>query len=183
MIFRTVDYWEEEVWQKWRIVYDEAFDPKKAKSKKVIQNMFQKQTCHFHIAMEGSEVCAIAISGQLPGTRLLLIDYFAVRGTRRNRGIGKLMLEYLKAWAIESGQFDCMVIEVEAEQTEENLARIQFWKKCGFTLTSYIHHYKVVPEPYQALYRKLYPEAAIPEREEAFFRYIGKFHRKSFQGV
>ena len=183
MIFRTVDHWEEELWQKWQIVYDEAFDHKKAKSKKIIQNMFQKQTCYFHIAMDGSEVCAIALSGKLPGTSLLLIDYFAVRGTKRNQGIGKLMLEYLEGWAIESGQFDCMVIEVEAEQTEENLARIQFWKKCGFTLTSYIHHYKVVPEPYQALYRKLCPEAAIPDKEETFFRYIGKFHRKSFQGV
>ena len=25
MIFRTVDHWEEEVWQMWQSVYDEAF--------------------------------------------------------------------------------------------------------------------------------------------------------------
>ncbi len=181
--FRTVDHWVEEIWIKWQFVYDEAFDHKKAKPEKIIRNMFQKQACYFHLAMDGSEVCAIALSGKLPGTKFLLIDYFAVRATKRNRGIGKAMAEYLESWAIANGQFDCLVIEVEAEVTEENQARIQFWEKCGFALTPYIHHYKVVPEPYQALFRKLIPDAEIPEKDEAFFRYIGKFHRKSFQGV
>ena len=183
MEFRTVDHWAEEIWQKWWIVYEEAFDHKNAKSEKIIRNMFQRQTCYFHLAMEGSEVCAIALSGELPGTRLLLIDYFAVRANKRNRGIGKEMVEYIQNWAMAEGQFDSLVIEVEAEKAEENLARIHFWKKCGFILTPYIHHYKVVPEPYQAMYRKLFPEAKIPDREEEFFHYIGNFHRKSFQGV
>ena len=185
MEFRTVDHWVEEIWRKWRIGYDEAFGHTHAKPEKVIRNMFQKQTCYFHLALEGSEVCAIALSGQLSGTRMLLIDYFAVREKKRNRGIGQLMAGYLLVvgqW--QRGQFDSLVIEVEAaEKTKENLVRIQFWKKCNFTLTEYIHHYKVVPEPYQAMYQKLFPEVKIPEREEAFFHYIGKFHQKSFQDV
>lgn len=79
MEFRTVDHWMEELWQKWGVVYDEAVDHKNTISEKIIRNMFQKQTCYFYIAMDGSEVCAIALSGKLPGKRLLLVDYFVVR--------------------------------------------------------------------------------------------------------
>src|SRR3954470_13173675 len=132
MEFRTIDHWVEELWQKWRIVYDDVFDHTNAKSEKIILNMFQKQTFYFHLALEGSEVCAIALSGKLPGTRWLLVDYFVVQVKKRNRGIGKLMIDYLKRWAMADGQIDSLIIEVEAEETEENLARIQFWKKCGF---------------------------------------------------
>ena len=65
-----------------KIVYDEAFEHTNAKSEKIIRNMFQKQTCYFHLAVEGSEVCAIALSGKLPGTRWLLVDYFAVQSKK-----------------------------------------------------------------------------------------------------
>jgi ribosomal protein S18 acetylase RimI-like enzyme len=183
MEFLTVDHWEEELWGKWRVVYEEAFANHNPKSEKIIRNMFQNQTCHFHFAMDGAAVCAIALSGKLPGTHLLLIDYLAVRASLRKRGIGKSMVDYLKRWASKYGEFECILIEVEAEKSEENLARIHFWKKCGFTLTQYIHHYKVVPEPYQAMYLKLVPKAILPEKEEEFFQYMGNFHRKSFRGV
>ena len=57
-----------------------------AKPEKVIRNMFQKQMCFFHIAQNESEVYAIALSGKLKGTKMLLIDYLAVRREKSKQG-------------------------------------------------------------------------------------------------
>lgn len=178
-----MDYWDDEIWQKWRIVYEEVFGSKGAKPEQVIQNMFRKQMCSFHIGINGSEVYVIALTGKLNGTSLLLIDYLAVAKKHQNKGYGKLMVDYIREWAVNSKQYDGIVIEVEAESTPINQKRVQFWLQCGFILTKYIHDYKVVPEPYRAMYVKLIPNACIPEKEEEFFQLMGKFHRKSFQGV
>lgn len=183
MEFMTFAEWNEDVWEVWREVYEEAFGDKHAKVEKIIRNMFRKKMCAFHVAMEHSEVTAIALSGRLQGTRMLLIDYIAVRKKVQNKGIGRRMVDYLKNWALENQQYDSILIEVEAEDTPENRARIRFWQKCGFRLTDYIHDYKVVPEPYRAMYLKLVPNAVIPEKEEDFFLYLGKFHRECFQGA
>ncbi|AZV43148.1 GNAT family N-acetyltransferase [Peribacillus asahii] len=182
MEFKTVDHWDEEVWQKWRSIYYEAFGEKGAKAEKIIRNMFRKQTCFFHIAQDESEVYAIALSGKLRGTTILLIDYLAVREKHRNRGVGRMIINYIISWSINR-EFDSIVIEVEAEQTPENLARIRFWEKCNFMLLPYIHHYRVVPEPYQAMVLKLVPEAELPEKGEEVFHLIERFHKKSFQGA
>ena len=181
MDFITVDHWEEEVWQKWKLIYEEAFGHTHAKPEKIICNMFEKLSCYFHLLVEESEVYAIALSAKLPDTRFLVIDYFAVRFDKRSIGMGRQMLEGIRNWALEDGHFDGILIEVEAKETEENQARIHFWEKCGFIITSYIHDYKVVPEPYRAMYLKLIPNARIPEKAEVFFDYLGKFHRKSFR--
>ena len=85
MEFRTVESWDEDFWAKWKEVYYEAFGQTNAKPEKVIRNMFQKQMCFFHIVQNKSEVQAIALSGKLQGTRLLLIDYLAVREKDRNQ--------------------------------------------------------------------------------------------------
>ena len=66
-------------------------------------------------------------------------------------------------------KFDGIVIEVEAENTAENLARIQFWKGCGFTLNDYIHHYRVVPEPYQAMFFHVNPRSSITREGRRIF--------------
>lgn len=183
MEFRTVESWDEDFWGKWKEVYYEAFGQTNAKPEKVILNMFQKQMCCFHIVQNKSEVQAIALSGKLQGTRLLLIDYLAVREKDRNQGLGRLMIEYMKTWSASTHKFDGIVIEVEAKKTAKNLARIKFWEKCGFTLTEYIHHYRVVPEPYQAMFIKLVYEAVLPEKGEDFFAFIERFHQKSFRGA
>lgn len=183
MDYITIESWDEEWWEKWREIYQEAFGETNAKPEKIIRNMFRKQMCFFHIAQNESGVQAIALSGKIDGTRMLLIDYHAVRAKNRNQGVGRLMVEYISQWAIAVGKFDSIVIEVEAENTANNLARIEFWEKCGFTLTEYIHHYRVVPEPYQAMFLKLVPEAVLPENGEELFPFIEKFHQKSFRGA
>lgn len=181
MDFLTIDHWDELVWQKWHDIYEEAFN-KNAKPKKVIKNMFRKQMCFFHLLQKESQVYAIALSGKLQGKQILLIDYLAVKEMQQNCGIGRIMVDYIKKWAKEN-HFESIVIEVEAEDTPKNQARIQFWEKCGFILTHYIHSYKVVPEPYKAMYIKLFPDVKLPDREKEFFKMMTLFHQKSFRGA
>ncbi len=183
MDFITVNYWDEDIWQQWKGIYFEAFGEKNCKPEKVIRNMFRKQMCYFHLAKDGKKITAIALSGKLEGTKALLIDYLSVSKDARGQGIGTQLVDYLTEWAKESGQFSSIVIEAEAEDTEENTARVEFWKRCGFESTSYIHYYKVVPEPYKAMYFKLFPEAYIPEKAETIFQYFSKFHQKCFRGA
>ena len=181
MEFKTVEQWDEEVWGKWREVYYEAFGETKAKPEKIILNMFRKQMCFFHIVQNKSEVQAIALSGKLQGTRMLLIDYLAVREKDRNQGIGRMMMEYMKTWSTSTRKFESIVIEVEAEKTSKNLARIRFWEKCGFTLTEYIHHYRVVPEPYQAMFIKLVSEAYCRRKGKRCLPSLSDFIKSLFE--
>lgn len=179
MEFRTVDYWDEELWKKGSMIYYQAFG-EHGKSEKIIRNMFQKQICYLHVIEQDSTVIAIAITGKLKEVRALLIDYLAVKQDVRNQGIGLQFMDFLKIWCLTEGRFDSMIIEVEAERTSENLARIRFWEKCGFTLTDYIKKYIWVPEPYQAMYHNLHHNAKLPSDGETLFQYIAQFHKQSF---
>lgn len=182
MEFQTVNYWDEDIWKEWRKVYQEAFGDKNAKKEQIIRNMFHKEMSFFHIAYHKGKVVAIGLSGKIEGTKLLVIDYLAVIKRERSNGIGQHMVDYIVGWAKEKGSFEGIIIEVEAENKKENEERIQFWEKCGFKQTSYIHDYKVVPEPYKAMYVELVPYIKWPEKEEKFFRWLGAFHKKCFQG-
>lgn len=183
MDFITVDHWDEDIWQQWKEIYHEAFGRKNAKPEKVIRNMFRMNMCYFHLAEDEGRIQAIALSGKLEETTSLVIDYLAVSKNARKQGIGTQMVNYLKRWAKDNHHFDSIIIEVEAEETEENTERVEFWKQCGFEATSYIHHYKVVPEPYRAMYHKLVPVAFIPEKAETIFQYLSQFHQKCFRGA
>lgn len=182
MEFKTIDYFNEAIWGKVFPIYEEAFLGKGAKPEKIIRNMFRKKLCFLHVGFLDNQAAAMAISGKLAGISALLIDYLAVPEEYQNQGIGKNMVTYIKEWAAEEGQCENLVIEVESDQTAENLARIRFWEKCGFIITDYIHQYIWVPEPYRAMFNKLGPDTALPESGEEIFKYIGAFHKKSFTG-
>jgi GNAT superfamily N-acetyltransferase len=181
--FITVEHWDEVLWKKASYIYDQAFRGKGAKSEKIIRNMFKKNICSLHIGIKNSKVITMALIGRLEGTKTLLIDYLAVFEDYRNRGIGQLLLNYIKDWAIENGRFESIIIEVESKNSQENWKRIHFWEKCGFTLTDYVHHYIWVPEPYQAMYIKLQSSSILPEDGEQLFKYISHFHKLSYQGL
>jgi GNAT superfamily N-acetyltransferase len=178
--FETIDQWDEKLWEKIKVIYFEAFGKSGAKPEKIIRNMFAKNLCFLHVAFEGEEVMAMSLTGKLQETNTLLIDYLAVRENKRNHGIGQKLLNYIKKWCISEKHNNSILIEVESEQTEENLKRIQFWKKNQFKLTKYVHHYIWVPEPYQAMYVKLTPDANIPTQGEVLFQWIVHFHKESF---
>ena len=182
MEFETINQWDEKEWDKVSSIYLEAFANKGGKPEKILRNMFRKQICYLHMAVEGEQVVAMALTGNLKGSAVLLIDYLAVSKDERGKGIGHTMLEYIKKWSITDEKFESLLIEVEADTSKENLARIGFWKNFGFVLTTYIHHYIWVPEPYQAMYFKLQNNTSIPESGEELFGYIGEFHKASYQG-
>jgi GNAT superfamily N-acetyltransferase len=181
--FQTFGQWDEELWEKVSPIYEQAFAGKSAKPEKIIRNMFRKKLCFLHVGFIEGEAVSMALTGGLEGAGALLIDYLAVDERLQNRGIGRSMVEMIKDWCVTGGRFTSIVIEAEAELTPENQARINFWEKCGFTLTDFVHHYIWVPETYRAMFVKLQPDSRLPEDGEELFRYIGRFHKASFQGV
>lgn len=180
MDFITTDCWDEAEWQKAKEIYTEAFGDH-GKPERIIRNMFEKQLCSLHIAMMGNDAAAMALTGSIQGSRILLIDYLAVRKDFRRHGIGKEFINHIEQWALLKAEYDCILLETECENTPENLDRIQFWEKCGFKLLSdYIHHYIWVPEPYMAMVLDLH-NSSIQDSGKNFFKYIEKFHKKSFR--
>jgi GNAT superfamily N-acetyltransferase len=180
MKFITVDHWDEKLWEKANIVYQEAFGKSGAKSEKIIRNMFAKEICFLHALFIDGVAVGMAITGKLKNSRSLLIDYIAVRRENRNQGIGQQLLTHIKEWSTSEQQLEAIIIEVESEPTPENLARIKFWQKNEFQLTDYIHQYIWVPEPYKAMYCKLASDAKIPQNGEALFQHIVQYHKESF---
>lgn len=181
MEFKTIEEWDEKLWKQAKVVYDQAFAGKGAKPEKVIRNMFQKGICQLHIAFIKDEAAAMALTGNGEGSCVLLIDYLAVLETCQQKGMGRDLVEYIAAWSLDGNKYDSMLIEVEAEDTPENNARIHFWEKCGFTITEYVHQYIWVPEPYRAMFRKLVTASELPESGEELFKYINQFHNLSFR--
>jgi GNAT superfamily N-acetyltransferase len=179
--FITVDHWDDELWEKAKIIYEEAFGKSGAKSEKIIRNMFAKGICFLHVLFADNDAVGMAITGKLKNTNALLIDYLAVRIDNRKQGIGQRLLDYIKEWSRSQHQLEAVIIEVESEPTPENLARINFWQKNEFQLTDYIHHYIWVPEPYKAMYCKLTSNAKTPQNGEELFQLIVQFHKESFK--
>lgn len=182
MEFKTIYQWDEKLWTEVGPIYLQAFAEKGAKPEKIIRNMFRKQICFLHFGIAEDEIVSMALTGKMEGTSCLLIDYLAVHEKWQKLGLGMKLLEYIQEWSLYEGGCDSLIIEVESDETRENLARINFWKKCGFKLTDYIHHYIWVPEPYQAMYLKLQTDAILPEDGKDLFKNIGQFHKESYQG-
>lgn len=182
MDFFTSDYWDETLWLKVKEIYQEAFGGHGGKPEKIIRNMFAKRICFLHMALEGNDVAGMALTGSLGGSGIIMIDYLTVRKELRGCGIGQEFFKYIKSWAAEQEWYKRILIEVECENTAENLARIHFWGKCGFVLADeYTHHYNWVPEPYQAMVLYLRNDSKVPLNGEDLFKYITAFHKESFR--
>ncbi|MNH95101.1 Acetyltransferase (GNAT) family protein [compost metagenome] len=179
--FQTIDHWDESLWQKVEKVYYEAFPEQGRKTKEIIRKILTRRLGVLHVAIWQSEVIGMALTGELKQANALLVDYLAVLQDLRNQGVGQRFLGYLKEWATSTRQLVGIIIEIEADTTPANFNRMQFWKHCGFVLTPYIHTYIWVPEPYQAMYLNIHPNATIPSNGEALFRHIHQFHRKAYK--
>ncbi|MBV7506585.1 GNAT family N-acetyltransferase [Bacillus sp. sid0103] len=184
MEFKTLNQWDARLWnEQVGPIYHKAFDGKGAKPEKIIRNMFRKQLCYLHIGIVESHVVAMGLTGKLEGTDALIIDYLTVASKWQHRGIGLKMMNYISDWALTKLRVKSLVIEVESADTPETLARNQFWEKCGFTMTDYIHDYIWVPESYRAMYVTLVPDTNLPKHGEELFKYIERFHKASYQGA
>ena len=142
MEFKSIDHWDEMIWNQVKSVYFSAFGDKGAKSEKIIKNMFAQNLCILHVLFDGPRATAMAITGALKESRSQVIDYLAVDEQDRNHGVGQKLVGYLKEWSLKEMFYDRIIIEVEYDESINNNDLVLFWEKCGFTLTEYVHHYK-----------------------------------------
>ncbi|WP_145326049.1 GNAT family N-acetyltransferase [Paenibacillus xylanexedens] len=180
--FTTIEEWDEAMWVRMERIYHEAFQSG-AKTKVILRSMLNRGVGYLHTGVHQGKVVAMAVTG-LEGKavdRILIIDYLAVDQKLRGLGIGTWMLEQLRAWALREHEIKGILIEAESGTTGAHQERIQFWQRNGFILTSYVHQYRMVPEPYQAMMLPLDRSTHVPDDGEALFRYINAFHKVAYR--
>ncbi|WP_238654676.1 GNAT family N-acetyltransferase [Paenibacillus piscarius] len=180
--FTTIEQWDEALWRRMERVYHEAF-PSGAKTKGILRSMLDRGIGYLHTGVHQGEVVAMAVTGlvEQAADRILIIDYLAVDRELRGSGVGTWMVEQITDWARQEHGVTGIIIEAESGTTEAHQERIRFWEKNGFVLTSYVHHYRVVPEPYQAMMLPLTGNTDVPDDGDALFRYINAFHRVAYR--
>nr|WP_275581939.1 GNAT family N-acetyltransferase [Brevibacillus fulvus] len=161
-------------------IYEQAF-PDGRKSREIIRRMFARRLCQLHTIWQGADIVGMALSGLDEQAGALVVDYLAIRQDLRGRGLGHLLLEQIGRWACTLPGCKGMIVEVEAESSEENRRRVRFWEANGFHLTAYIHKYIWVPEPYQAMYRNFDERHPLPKEGKQLFRIITRFHEKAYR--
>jgi GNAT superfamily N-acetyltransferase len=182
MEFITTQQWNEDLWQKSRDIYTVAFGEHATKPEKIIRNMFSRNLSALHALLENDEVLAMALTGSMPNSSVLLLDYLAVRRNMRGHGIGKVFLNYIKEWTKSQPQYKRILVEVECDDIPENHARIHFWEKCGFhLLDDYQHCYKWGPQRYMAMVLYLKSKPATPLKGEDCLKYMASFHKESYK--
>jgi GNAT superfamily N-acetyltransferase len=184
MKFITTKQWDEDLWQKTRTIYNVAFGEHATKPEKIIRNMFARGLSALHVLMEEDKVLAMALTGTIPNSRVLVLDYLAVHKDMRGQGIGKEFFDYIKEWARSESQYNRILVEVECDETPGNLARIHFWEKCGFQLLDdYKHCYKWGPQNYMAMVLNLKGKTATLLNGEDCLRFMASFHKESYKIV
>ncbi|MGV3466336.1 MAG: GNAT family N-acetyltransferase [Heyndrickxia sp.] len=181
MEFQTVETWDELLWNDAEKIYEDAFPAHSRKKRTIIQKMFEQKMCFLHIAYNENEMVAMALSGKVDNPEILILDYIAVKKNYQHHGIGRKFVEYIKNWSKKYEKFSIIVVEVEADEGPINEKRIEFWTKCDFRLTDYVHSYIWVPEKYKAMYYTLI--SSIPPEGQELFSYITEFHKKGYRGT
>jgi len=180
----TLSKWDDALWQRMRPVYEEAF-PHGAKPASILRAILDRGIGHLHMGLIAGEPepASIAVTGVTvaEARKALVIDYLAVSRELRGRGAGRQFVRLLTDWAVRGHGVQGIVIEVEAEDTDANRARMRFWERCGFRPTDYVHHYVWVPEPYRAMVLHLAQPPALPEDGGRLFRHILAFHEKAYR--
>ncbi|WP_226666294.1 GNAT family N-acetyltransferase [Metabacillus litoralis] len=175
----TIGSWSDEIWHDISPIYFEEFGDKGAKPVKVIKNMLNQRIAELHVWYNNTEAVGMALTGILSSNRVMIIDYLAISVDKRGQGLGKQFVHYLREKASAEG-YQKLIVETEAEETEENKRRIHFWNSYGFLLTKYVHQYIWVPETYHAMYIPLIAHSKEITGEELFI-YLNTFHRLSFR--
>lgn len=183
MDYLVTSEWDDSLWRKVEPVYREAFPEHRGKSIGVIRRMFERKLSELHTWSEAGKIVAMALTSTDRHAHVLVLDYLAVRANRRGSGLGRHCVEAISQWAVTTQCCSALIIEVEAELTEENAERIRFWRKTGFQLTSYVHPYIWVPETYHAMYLPLEPSFTPGEEDgRSLFKFITNYHEKAYRG-
>ncbi|WP_339219498.1 GNAT family N-acetyltransferase [Paenibacillus sp. FSL H8-0332] len=180
--FITIEEWDEAWWGRMEQIYHDAF-PSGAKTEAILRSMLNRRIGYLHAGVHQGVVVAMAVTGVAgqAADKVLIIDYLAVDNESRGTGTGTWMLEQIKAWAVQEHNIRGIIIEAESGATESHKERIHFWERNGFVLTSYVHQYRMVPEPYQAMMLPLGEPGNVPDDGEALFRYINAFHKVAYR--
>lgn len=89
------------------------FPPEEIKPISVIEETWKRGNYHAYGFYEGTELCAYAFLVADVEKRMLLLDYFAVAGTRRGQGLGSRALALLRE---NCAEWNALVIEVEDDE-------------------------------------------------------------------
>ncbi|WP_083442679.1 GNAT family N-acetyltransferase [Paenibacillus sp. IHB B 3415] len=181
--FITIDQWDEQLWKQMEPVYREAF-PSGAKPEGILRSMLERRIAYLHAGLDQQgQVVAMAVTGVVGRTddKVLIIDYLAVDKELRGAGTGTWLLGQIRDWAVRGHGIRGIIIEAESGTSDTHKERIHFWERNGFILTSYVHQYIWVPEPYQAMLLPLDGAGNVPDDGEALFRYINAFHSKAYR--
>lgn len=162
MRIKTVNTWDDELWQDANPLYLEAFGNKGAKPVHIIKNMFAQGIAELHVGYNESVAVVMALTGKIISDRVMIIDYLAVSEKERGSGLGKYLVDYLREKAASEG-YQKLVIEAESEETPSNRRRIHFWQSCGFFLTHYVHHSSGYRKPIMPC---MFPLMVIRERSQ-----------------
>lgn len=181
----TLQSWNEERWTEVRPIYEASFPAHIRKPERIVRRMLERMDAFVHEGSLGGVPCSMALTGLSADRRLLIVDYLAVSPDRRESGIGRRTVEALAQWARETYGVHGLLIEAEADDSEEGRGRVRFWENCGFVSTEYVHHYVWVPERYRAMLLDLQgadvpPADRLPRDGRALFAYIEAFHQSSF---
>jgi len=182
MDYEATVEWDEALWRRAEPVYREAFPEHGRKTFAVVRRMFERKLSALHALSDRGEVVAMALTAFDDASRTLIVDYIAVSEARRGQGLGRELLARIREWAL-SVRPDCrgMIIEVEAEGTPDNAARIRFWERLGFRLTDYVKSYVWVPETYRAMALSFDESAPPVEDGERLFKAITRYHEKAYR--
>ncbi|WP_308639799.1 GNAT family N-acetyltransferase [Paenibacillus silvisoli] len=182
MEYNVTKVWDEALWLKAEVVYQEAFPGHKGKKRSIIRGMFERKLSALHTWTEAGEIAAMALTSTDRHAQAVIIDHLAVSASRRERGIGLRCVEAIREWAETTEACRSIIIEAEADPTEENADRIRFWLKAGFLQTEYVHHYIWVPETYVAMYVPIAPAFQPSDNGKSLFKVITKYHEKAYRG-
>jgi len=179
----TTNQWDDKLWSIAEPVYREAFPEHGRKSEAIIRRMFKRGLCTLHVWIVPGTAVAMALTAFDDRSRTLVLDYIAVRQAWQGRGIGRQCVERIRDWTV-AVRPECrgIIIEVEAEKTEENAKRIRFWEGAGFRLTDYVHSYIWVPETYRAMSLGLRPEESLTSDGRELFKAITRYHERAYRG-
>ncbi|MFC4597713.1 GNAT family N-acetyltransferase [Cohnella hongkongensis] len=178
----ATDRWDEAMWAEADVIYREAFPRHGRKSEAIVRRMFERGLCALHVWREQGAAAAMALTAFDDRSGALIVDYLAVGRVWRGRGVGSRCIGQLRNWAL-AAKPDCrgIVIEVEAEETEENAGRIRFWTNAGFRLTDYVHAYVWVPETYRAMALSFDPASPLPDDGRELFKAITRYHERAYR--
>lgn len=178
----TTDRWDGALWAEADVIYREAFPEHGRKSEAIVRRMFERGLCTLHVWRMEGEAAAMALTAFDDRSGLLVIDYIAVKQSRQGQGIGRSCVLQLRDWTV-GAKPGCrgIVIEVEAEETEENAGRIRFWESAGFRLTEYVHVYVWVPETYRAMSLGFELSSPLTDDGKELFKAITRYHERAYR--